>query len=139
MNFRELRLEETDIPDDYLEDPQDELYWENDENSVFYLVIQDVLHKGHEAVCYALDIMPFDDEGEEWTEVMTALEHKGFETGGYGWEEYLGEYIAQENPDLAARLESDSEAETCGLYVLDSLDDYRSLLALVSTAIRELL
>lgn len=139
MDFRELSLEEIEIPDDYLDAPQDDLYWENDELPAFYLVIQDVLHKGQEAVCYGLDIMPFDDEGDEWSEVMTALESKGHEPDGYGWESYLLDYIGQENPDLASRVGSDSESDTCGLYVLDSLKDYRALQTLVSTAIRELL
>lgn len=139
MNFRELYLEETEIPDDYLNEAQDDIYWESDEYSVFYMAIQDILHKGHEAVCYALDIMPFEDEGEEWAEVMSALENKGYETDGYGWEECLLDYIGQENPDLSAKVESDSESDTCGLYVLDSLKDYRALLGLVSTCVRELL
>ena len=139
MNFRELFLEETEIPGDYLDETQDDLFWENDDHSVFYLAIQDILHKGHEAVCYSLDIMPFDDEGDEWLEVMHALESKGYDTDGYGWESYLLDYIGQENPDLAARVGNDSESDTCGLYVLDSLEDYRALQALVSTSIRELL
>lgn len=138
MSFRELRLEETEISDDCLENLQEGIYWENYDNPVFYLVIQDILHKGQEAVCYAVDIMPFEDEGEEWTELLAAIENKGFEANGYGWEGYLVEYISQENPELAARLESDSEAESCGLYVLNSLEDYCSLLTLVSTAVREL-
>ena len=139
MNFRELYLEETEIPDAYPDEIQDDLYWENDEHSVFYMSIQDILHKGQEAVCYALDIMPFDDEGEDWADVMNVLESKGYDSDGYGWESYLLDYLEQENPNLATKVGNDSESDTCGLYVLDSLEDYYALLALVSTAIRELI
>lgn len=139
MDFRELHLESASIPKGYLTDVGDELHWENDEYSPFYLVIQDVLHKGQESVCYGVHVLPFDDEGEEWLEVMNALESKGYETDGFGWESYLLDYIAQENPDLAAKVDSESEDEVCGLHVLDSLRDYRALLVAVSTSIRELL
>lgn len=139
MAFRELYLEETDIPDGYLEEAEGDLYWENSDNSVFYLLIQDVLHKGREAVCYGVQVLPFDEEGEEWSEVMNALQSKGYESDGPGWESYLLDYINQEYPDLAAKVDGESAAESCCLHVMNSLQDYRALLAAVSTAVRELL
>ena len=134
-----MHLEETYIPEEYLDEIEDDIYWENDENPVFYLAVQAILHKGKEAVCYAVDIMPFEGEDDEWEEVMGALENKGYDTDGYGWESYLTDYIGHNNPGLAARVECDSESDTCGLYVLDNLEDYEALLGSISTAVRELL
>lgn len=139
MDFRDWRLEDIDIPDDYLKNGQDDLYWESDDLSVFYLCIQPVLYKGKEAVSYGIDILPFENEDEDWLEVQSTLENKGYEPDGDGWESYMRDCISQENPDLAVKVQYDSESDSCGLYVLNSMEDYRALLGQVDIAVRGLL
>lgn len=54
-----------------------------------------------------------------------SLENVGFEVNGYGWVEYLCKFIEKKHPDFLSKINTDSESDTCGLYVMDSLDDYK--------------
>ncbi|MCP1223097.1 Imm51 family immunity protein [Sebaldella sp. S0638] len=133
-SYLELHLENTEISSDYMEQVKADL-WENDEYISFNLTIEEITR----GICYAFDLYPFDDESEDMEELSEALEAKGFEVNGYGWEDYLCEYIEKNYPDFLDKVNTDSESDTCGIYVMDSLEDYKKLLCYVSEAVRALL
>ncbi len=43
------------------------------------------------------------------------------------------------NADFLDKVGTDSESDTCGVYVMDSLSDYKKLLCYISEAVRTLL
>ena len=133
-NYLDLHLENVQIDSDYMELVKTDL-WENDEYSLFNLSIVEITR----GICYVCDLDPFEDESEDMEELNEALEAAGFEVNGYGWEDYLCEYIEKNYPDFLDKIETDSESDTCGVYVMDSLEDYKKLLCYVSEAVRALL
>ena len=133
-SYSELHLENIEINSDYMEQVKTDL-WENDEYLPFNLTISE-LTKG---ICYACDLDPFEDESEDMEELNGALEIAGFEVNGYGWEDYFCEYIKKNYPDFLHKIGTDSESDTCGVYVMDSLEEYRKLLRYMSEAVRALL
>ena len=90
-------------------------------------------------ICYACDLDLFEDESEDMEELNNILETEGFEVNGYGWEDYLCGYIEKNYPDFLDKVGTDSESDTCGVYVMDSLSDYKKLLCYISEAVRTLL
>ena len=133
-NYLDLHLENVQIDSDYMELVKTDL-WENDEYSLFNLSIVEITR----GICYVCDLDPFEDESEDMEELNEALEAAGFEVNGYGWEDYLCEYIEKNYPDFLDKVNTDSESDTCGIYVMDSLEDYKKLLCYVSEAVRALL
>ena len=133
-NYLDLHLENVQIDSDYMELVKTDL-WENDEYSLFNLSIVEITR----GICYVCDLDPFEDESEDMEELNEALEAAGFEVNGYGWEDYLCEYIEKNYPDFLDKIETDSESDTCGVYVMDSLEEYRKLLRYMSEAVRALL
>lgn len=131
--YADLHLEKTVIPTDYMDMVKADM-WENDELPTFYLTIQET----QTGICYECALLPFEDESEDMEALNAALEAFGYEVNGYGWEEYLETFIEDNLPSIFAKLGFDSEADTCGIYVQGSLEDYKALLAAVSRAIREL-
>ena len=133
-NYLDLHLENVQIDSDYMELVKTDL-WENDEYSLFNLSIVEITR----GICYVCDLDPFEDESEDMEELNEALEAAGFEVNGYGWEDYLCKYIEKNYPDFLDKVGTDSESDTCGVYVMDSMEDYKTLLCYVSEAVRALL
>lgn len=131
--YAALHLENVEIPANYMDMVKEDM-WENDEYPAFYLTIMETVN----GICYECALLPFDDESADMQELNDKLEALEYEINGYGWEEYLETFIEENLPSVFPKLGLDSEADTCGIYVMDSLDDYRELLAAVSRAIREL-
>ena len=133
-SYLELHLENILINKDYMDEVKADL-WENDEYPAFDLTIVEITR----GICYACDLLPFEDESEDMEELNSALEGAGFEINGYGWEDYLCGYIEKNHPDFLDKVGTDSESDTCGVYVMDELPDYKKLLSYVSEAVRALL
>jgi len=133
--YAKLHLETVEIPPNYMEIMERESVWDYDMFDLFFLSICEIT-KG---ICYECALVPFDDESEDMEELNGLIEEKGFEVNGYGWEDYLCSYIEKQNPQLYEKIDVDSESETCGIYVMDSIGDFRLLLKTVSEAIRDLL
>ena len=131
--YTALHLENVEIPANYMDMVKADM-WENDEHPTFYLTIMETMN----GICYECALLPFDDESADMQALNGKLEALDYEVNGYGWEEYLETFIEENLPSVFPKLGLDSEADTCGIYVMDSLDDYRELLAAVSRAIREL-
>ena len=131
--YADLHLENVAIPDNYMEMVAEDI-WENDELPAFYLTIIEITT----GICYECALLPFEDESDDMERLNAALEALGFEVNGYGWEEYLETFIEENLPSVFPKLGFDSEADTCGIYVMGSLKDFRGLLAAVSRGIREL-
>lgn len=131
--YARLKLEDVEIADNYMDMVKQDM-WENDEHPAFYLTIQETVN----GVCYECALLPFEDESRDMAELNAKLEALGFEVNGYGWEEYLETFIEDNLPSVFPRLLFDSEADTTGVYVMDSLSAYKDMLAAVSRAIREL-
>ena len=83
-SYLELHLENILINKDYMDEVKADL-WENDEYPAFDLTIVEITR----GICYACDLLPFEDESEDMEELNSALERAGFEINGYGWEDYL--------------------------------------------------
>lgn len=131
--YADLHLEKIEIPNNYMEIVAKNI-WENDDLPAFYLSIQETAA----GVCYECALLPFEDESDDMEELNSLLETQGYEANGYGWEEYLETFIEDNLPSVFSKLNFDSEADTCGIYVMDSLQSYRDLLAAISRGIREL-
>ena len=132
--YSELHLENIEINADYMDQVKEDL-WENDEYLPFNLTIAEITR----GICYACDLDPFEDESEDMEELNSILETAGFEVNGYGWEDYFCGYIEKNYPDFLDKVGTDSESDTCGVYVMDSLPDYKKLLCYISEAVRTLL
>jgi hypothetical protein len=133
--YSQLHLENVEIPDYYMGSVLESGEWIYDELDAFNLTISEV----SEGICYALDLAPFHDESKDMYELNESLEKAGYEANGYGWEDYLCEFIDLSHPNFSDSFDTDSEYEVCGIYVIDSLGDYKQLLLFVSEAIRYLL
>lgn len=132
-DYRKLHLESIQILANYMDAVKEDM-WENDDFDAFYLTIQETM----DGICFECALLPFEDESDAMKALNAALEAAGYEVNGYGWEEYLDKYIEENVSAIYGKLGFDSEADTCGVYVMDSLEDYRALLKAVSQAVREL-
>lgn len=132
-SYQDLHLEEILIPDEYMQSVEEDL-WENGENATFYLTIQQTA----QGICYECAMLPFEDESSDMNDLNSLLEEKGYEPSGYGWEEYLVAFAQDHYPEFAEGIGTDSESDTCGIYVMDSVEDFRTLLQIISEGIREL-
>lgn len=133
--YKNLHLEDIEIPENYIEIMNNDGQWEFDDFDSFSLIIQET-QKG---VDYGFDLYPFEDESEDMNALNKALEEKGYELLGYGWEDYLMNYITIQNPLLSEKISPDSEGTTCGLYLNETLEEYKIMLELISQAIGALL
>ena len=88
-------------------------------------------------MCYGCALRPFEDESENMASLNARLSQRGYDTNGYGWEEYFCRFIEANAPALAEKIDPDSELGTCGFYVYNR-DDFYTLLEVISTAVRAL-
>ncbi|EAC9871334.1 hypothetical protein CJJ43_01315 [Listeria monocytogenes] len=136
--YLELHLENIIIPDNYKNIVTETGEWFYEETTIFSAFDLNIIEttRGTNYEC-ALD--PFNDESEDMKELNNIIENNGYEVNGYGWEDYFSEYIQKNYSDFSSKVGTDSESDTCGIYVMDSLEDYKELLGIISKGIRSLL
>lgn len=127
-DYWELHLETVELPENTEE------YFDDDFSPAFCLNI-DRLTKG---LCYECTLDPFEDESRNMQELNNLIAEKGYEINGYGWESYLCGYIEKHAPTLYEKIDTDSESDTCGIYVYEDKSRFYELLKLISEAIRAL-
>ena len=137
--YCDLHLENTDIPANYM-DLVKLGGWGNHDHPAFQLSIKEI----PDGLCYECALLAFADTGEDMRDIKSAVAFLGYvedvgdDVTGYGWEAYLDDYLEENVSAIYGKIAFDSDAETCGVYVMDSLADYRALLKAVSQAVREL-
>jgi hypothetical protein len=132
MNYKELHLEAIMIPANIDELLAGESIWDI-EVPPFSISIVETVYKGVDTMTWSIEFSPsfdFDDLNKK-------IEEKGFEPDGYGWTEYIQEYITTHYPKAKDRIREDSESGTCCLYTFTK-SDFTALLKIVSESIREL-
>ncbi len=134
MNSLNLPLHTFKIPENINELLQnnDEM-WKYDDFSPFNITISNGFHKGKARTRYQIDFCPY----EEFDKLNQHIEGLGFEADGYGWTDYMLEYISETAPALSKVVFEDSETETCVLYV-EEAKYFVPLLTKVEEAIKEL-
>lgn len=136
MDFSTFSFSSFKIPENLetlLQTDESEM-WECDDFTPFNIIISNVLHKGVEAIHYQVDFSPSD---EEFDELNQHIEGIGFDADGYGWTDYMLEYISDSKPTMLPFVFEDSESATCVLYVSEA-QYFEPLLTMIEKAIKEL-
>lgn len=136
--YLNLHLEKIEVPNNYMEIVSEEGEWVYEENEVFCAFDLSICEVTS-GISYICDLDPFDDESTDMEKLNNLLENAGYEVNGYGWEEYFCKYIEENYDDFFPKVNTDSESDTCGIYVMDSLEDYKKLLLILSESVRSLL
>lgn len=136
--YLELHLENIIIPDNYKKIVSETGEWSYEEATIFIafdlIIIETARGTNYECV-----INPYNDESEDMKELNNIVENNGHGVNGYGWEDYFFDYLQKNYSDFSSKVGSYSESDTCGIYVMDSLEDYTELLGIISKGIRSLL
>lgn len=139
-DYSQLHLENIEIPENYLDIVNETGIWENDDNSMFRLAIQTTA----EGICYMLNILPFADLSDEMRQIWKELIFMGYEeypgggVTGHCWAAFFDTDLGEEAQALHDKLTIESETGLCSISLMNSLEDYRELLAKVSSVIRVL-
>jgi hypothetical protein len=97
--------------------------WSDDTFDPITVTVMEGEADGEDVVCYQLEFAA-TGSFEQIETVMTASDMEG---SGYDWEDLIREYIHSIDPIFENKLQSDSEGETCVLWVPDE-PSFRKLL-----------
>jgi hypothetical protein len=89
--------------------------WSDDTFAPITVLVLEGEDDGSDVICYQFEI----PVGDAFEEIEAIMESNDMDASGLDWEDMIREYIHRIDPILENKLQSESEAETCILWVPD--------------------
>lgn len=89
--------------------------WSDDTFAPITVLVVEGELEGEDITCYQFEI----PVGEDFEEIDAVMEANDMDASGLDWEDMIREYIHRIDPILENKLQSESETDTCILWVPD--------------------
>ncbi len=89
--------------------------WSDDTFAPITVLVLEGEEEGSDVICYQFEI----PVGDAFEEIEAIMESNDMDASGLDWEDMIREYIHRIDPILENKLQSESETETCILWVPD--------------------
>jgi hypothetical protein len=89
--------------------------WSDDTFAPIIVLVLEGEDEGSDVICYQFEI----PVGDAFEEIEAIMESNDMDANGLDWEDTIREYIHRIDPILENKLQSESETETCILWVPD--------------------